>query len=47
MKSILLLAGAFAPLTLAKDLCEQYGYLTNDGYAFNNNAWGKNSGLGD
>ncbi|CEI63465.1 hypothetical protein FVEN_g17 [Fusarium venenatum] len=47
MKSTLLLAGAFAPFALAESLCEQYGYLANDGYAFNNNAWGKDSGSGD
>ncbi|KAJ4007764.1 hypothetical protein NW766_009567 [Fusarium irregulare] len=47
MKSTLLLAGALAPLALAKDLCEQYGYLSSDGYALNNNVWGKDSGTGD
>ncbi|KAI0398389.1 endoglucanase [Xylariaceae sp. FL0594] len=39
-------AAALAPVALAQNLCDQYGYYAANGYYVNNNAWGKNSGSG-
>jgi xyloglucan-specific endo-beta-1,4-glucanase len=48
MKTTALLAAiAIAlPASLAQNLCDQYGYYAANGYYFNNNMWGKDSGSG-
>jgi xyloglucan-specific endo-beta-1,4-glucanase len=45
--SVIFLAGVFVNLSVAQDLCEQYSYLANEGYEFNNNRWGQDLGSGD
>ena len=45
MKSFTVLA-ALAPLISAQQLCDQFGYISKDGWYFNNNAWGSGAGTG-
>ena len=45
MKTFAVVA-ALAPIISAQQLCDQFGYVAKDGWAFNNNAWGSASGQG-
>lgn len=46
MKITTLFAVALSPLAFAQSLCDQYSYYSANGYEFNNNMWGRNSGQG-
>jgi xyloglucan-specific endo-beta-1,4-glucanase len=46
MKITALLTLGFLPLTFAQSLCDQYAYHASNGYEFNNNMWGRDSGQG-
>lgn len=46
--SLLTSLASLATLSMAQvQLCEQFGYYNSDGYYFNNNKWGQDSGSGD
>jgi len=51
MKSLTLLTALLSTATFTmaqtKQLCDQYAYYASNGYEFNNNMWGKNSGSGN
>ncbi|KEY66234.1 hypothetical protein S7711_09260 [Stachybotrys chartarum IBT 7711] len=47
MKIAAFLVVVLSPLAFAQSLCDQYSYHSSNGYEFNNNMWGRNSGQGN